>query len=67
MEALPVAMLPPAQPTGSFEARTSRLQEVRNAVIRVKMGVKQKILEVMENNMLKCYGHAVSMEYNRCT
>jgi hypothetical protein len=42
MEALPIAMLLPTQRSGSFEARTSRLQEVRNAVIRVKVGVTQK-------------------------
>lgn len=45
--------------------RTSRLLKVRNEVIREKMGVTQTVLERMENNALKCYGHVVCMEDKR--
>jgi hypothetical protein len=46
-------------------ARTSRLLKLKNEAIRKKMGVTQIILERMENNMLKWYGHVVCMEVNR--
>jgi hypothetical protein len=44
---------------------TSRLLKVRNEVIGEKMGVTQTILERMENNVLKWYGHVVGMEDKR--
>jgi hypothetical protein len=46
-------------------ARTSTIVKVRNEVIREKMRVTQIILERMENNMLKWYGHVLRMEDNR--
>jgi len=45
-------------------ARTTRLLKVRNESIRGKMQVTQRILERLENNMLKWCGH-VCMENNR--
>ena len=44
-------------------ASTSRPLKVRNEVIREKWG--NTILERMENNMLKWYGHVVRMEDSR--
>jgi len=46
-------------------ARTSRLLQVRNEVIREKNGETQTILERMENSMLKWYGHVECMQDNR--
>jgi hypothetical protein len=46
-------------------AKTSRILQIRNEVIREKNGEKQIILERMENSMLKWYGHVVCMEDNR--
>lgn len=45
--------------------RTSRVLKVRNKIIRGKMGVTQTVLEIMENNALKSYGHVVCMEDKR--
>jgi hypothetical protein len=35
--------------------------KVRNEVTRKKMGVRQSVLERIENNMLKWYGHVLGM------
>jgi hypothetical protein len=43
----------------------SKILKVRNEVIREKMGVTQTILERMEYNMLKWYGHVLCMKDNR--
>jgi hypothetical protein len=45
-------------------ARTSRLLQGRNKVIRETVGVRQTITERMEN-MLKLYGHVVCTEDNK--
>jgi hypothetical protein len=45
-------------------ARTTRLLKVRREAIREKMQVTQRILERLENKMLKWYGH-VCMEDDR--
>jgi hypothetical protein len=45
-------------------ARTTRLLKVRNEAIRKKMQVTQRILERLENKMLKWCRH-VCMEDNR--
>jgi hypothetical protein len=46
-------------------ARTSRILKVWNEVIREKTAVTQTILERIENNMLKWYGHVLRMEQHR--
>jgi hypothetical protein len=45
-------------------SRISRILKVRNEVIRDGVGVTQTILERMENNVLKLYGHVLRMEDN---
>jgi hypothetical protein len=46
-------------------ARTSKILKVRNDVITDNMGVTQTILEKMENNILKWYGHILRMGVNK--
>jgi hypothetical protein len=48
-------------------ARSSRILrvKVRNDVIREDMEVTQTVLEIMEYNVLKWYGHVLCMKDNR--
>jgi hypothetical protein len=47
---------------GKRAARTFRQTKNRKEVIREKLQVTQTIVERLESNMLKCYGHVAGME-----
>jgi hypothetical protein len=45
-----------------LSARMSRMDRVRSETIRTKMGTKKNILQEIEEQQLRWYGHVMPME-----